>query len=81
MVRREGQTFAVVGACPRPATIYSDGGILREGITEQSARAFGEKVAAEGVFGSNSRSGADYRRKIAAVLVRRAALALKEQEG
>ena len=81
VVRREGETFAVVGACPRPAAIYPDGGVLAEGITEPSARAFGEKVAAEAVFGSNSRSGADYRRKVAAVLVRRAALALKEQEG
>jgi CO/xanthine dehydrogenase FAD-binding subunit len=81
VVHREGETFAVVGACPRPAAIYPDGGVLAEGITEPSARAFGEKVAAEAVFGSNSRAGADYRRKIAAVLVRRAALALKEQEG
>ena len=81
VVRRAGETFAVVGACPRCAAVYSDGGLLAEGITEDSARAFGEKVAAEAVFGSNSRGGADYRRKVAAVLVRRAALGLTEQEG
>lgn len=81
VVRRGGETFAVMGACPRNPAVYSDGGLLGKGITEDSARAFGEKVAAEAVFGSNSRAGADYRRKVAAVLVRRAALGLKEQEG
>ena len=81
VVRRAGETFAVVGACPRNAAVYHDDGTLQGVITEESARAFGERTAAQAVFGSNSRAGADYRRKVAAVLVRRAALALQEQEG
>lgn len=82
VVRREGEAFAVVGARPRNPEVYRDTqGLLGGGITEESARAFGGDVARRAVFGSNSRAGADYRRKVAAVLVRRAALALKEQEG
>ena len=78
VVRRAGETFAVVGARPRCAAVYGDEGILAGGVTEESARAFGESVAARAVFGANSRGGAEYRRKVAAVLVRRAAFALKE---
>lgn len=81
-VQRGGETFAVVGARPRNAALVRDtAGLLTGGITPESAAAFGEQAAGELAFGSNSRAGADYRRKVAAVLVRRAALALKEQEG
>ena len=82
VVQRGGETFAVVGARPRAAAMVRDtAGLLKNGITPESAAAFGEQAAKELTFGSNSRAGADYRRKVAAVLVRRAALALKEQEG
>ena len=80
-VKREEKIFAVVGARPRNAERY-DGGELLDGIiTEESAAAFGAQVAGEAAFGSNTRAGGDYRRKVAAVLVRRAVLALQEQEG
>ena len=80
-VQREGKVFAVVGARPRNAERYDGSGLFDGGVTEEAAGAFGEQVAAEAAFGSNSRAGGDYRRKVAAVLVRRAVLALKEQEG
>ena len=60
---------------------YDGSGLLAGGITEETAADFGQRVAREGTFGSNSRAGEEYRRKVAAVLVRRAVLALKEQEG
>ena len=80
-VKREEKIFAVVGARPRNAERYDGGTLFDGGITEETAAAFGEQVAAEAAFGSNTRAGGEYRRKVAAVLVRRAALALKEQEG
>ena len=80
-VQREGKVFAVVGARPRNAEAYDGSGLLAGGITEETAADFGQRVAREGTFGSNSRAGEEYRRKVAAVLVRRAVLALKEQEG
>ena len=80
-MKREEKIFAVVGARPRNAQRYDDCGHFVGGITEVSAGAFGEEVAAKAAFGSNSRAGGDYRRKVAAVLVRRAVLALQEQEG
>ena len=80
-VERAGEVYAVVGARPRNAQRYESGDLFAQGITGEAARAFGETVAARAAFGSNSRAGADYRRKVAAVLVRRAVLALREQEG
>ena len=81
VVQREGEVFAVVGARPRNAEVYPDTeGRFAAGITEESARAFGEDVAARASFGSNCRAGKEYRQKVSAVLVRRAALALGEQE-
>ena len=80
-VERRGRVFAVVGARPRPAAVYEGGGLFDGGVTEESARAFGGRVAAQAAFGSNCRAGKDYRSKVAAVLVRRAVLALREQEG
>ena len=56
-------------------------GLLSHGITAEGAAAFGVQAAQTLTFGSNSRAGADYRRKVAAVLVRRAVMALAEQEG
>ena len=82
VVKKEETVFAVVGARPRNAALYPDcEGILCGGITAQSAAAFGEAVAAEAVFGSNSRAGKDYRKKVCAVLVRRGVLALADKEG
>ena len=80
-VQRQGEVFAVVGARPRNAERYDGGELFAGGITEETAAAFGAQVAAKAAFGSNSRAGGAYRRKVATVLVRRAVLALKEQEG
>lgn len=81
-VQRAGETFVVLGARPRNAAIVRDtAGLLKDGITPESAAAFGARASEELAFGSNSRAGADYRRKVAAVLVRRAVLALCVKEG
>lgn len=78
-VRADGVRCAV-GARPMKARLYTgDPALLAEGITPESAAAFGESIAAEATFGSNLRAGADYRRAVCGVLVRRALLACKEE--
>lgn len=75
----EGAYICAVGARPAKAAVYEDmEGILAEGITEETAAAFAEYVASRADFGSNLRGGAAYRERICKVLVRRAALALRE---
>ena len=75
----EGRYTCAVGARPAKAAVYEDvEGLLTEGITEETAAAFAENVAARADFGSNLRGGAAYRERICKVLVRRAALALLE---
>lgn len=75
----EGAYICAVGARPAKAAVYEDmEGILAEGITEETAAAFAEYVADRADFGSNLRGGAAYRERICKVLVRRAALALRE---
>lgn len=77
-VRADGVRCAV-GARPMKARLYDgDAALLSEGITPESAAAFAESIAAAAEFGSNLRAGADYRRAICKVLVRRALLACKE---
>lgn len=77
--RLEGRYICAVGARPAKAAVYEDvEGLLTEGITEETAAAFAENVAARADFGSNLRGGAAYRERICKVLVRRAALALLE---
>ena len=77
-LRADGVRCAV-GARPMKARLYQgDPALLAGGITPESAAAFAESIAAEAAFGSNSRAGADYRRAICKVLVRRALLACKE---
>lgn len=71
-----------VGARPGKAVaVRDDAGLLAGGIDGTSAREFADFAARWVTFGSNSRAGADYRRTVCAVLVRRALLALPEQEG
>lgn len=78
-VRADGVRCAI-GARPMKARLYTgDPALLAEGITPESAAAFGESIAAEATFGSNLRAGADYRRAVCGVLVRRALLACKEE--
>lgn len=77
-VRADGVRCAI-GARPMKAQLYTgDPALLAGGITPESAAAFGESIAAEVPFGSNLRAGADYRRAVCKVLVRRALLACKE---
>lgn len=69
---------AVIGARPYKAVVIEDEtGILANGITEESAKRFGNYVASVTAFGSNMRASAEYRSMIAEVLVKRACLALE----
>ena len=63
-----------------PAVVFTDDkGILAQGITEDSARAFAEDIASRAALAGNLRGSADYRREICKVLVRRAAMALGKE--
>lgn len=76
--RIDGKYTCAIGARPAKAVPFTDEtGILAQGITEESARAFGEAVAERTEFGSNLRAGAAYRKKICAVLVRRALMGME----
>lgn len=75
----ENNYNCVIGARPMKAVLYTDEkGLLAEGITAEAAAAFAEDIASKAEFGSNTRGGADYRKKLCEVFVRRAALALME---
>ncbi len=76
---RSGVYTCAVGARPAIAVPFADeSGILANGINEESAAAFAEAIAERAVFGSNMRGSGEYRKKLCAVLVRRALLAMKE---
>lgn len=77
--RIEGKYTCAVGARPGAAVpFYDENGILNGGITTESAEAFGKFVADKAHFESNVRAGAEYRKKLCSVLVKRALLNLKE---
>ena len=79
--RKDGAYTCVIGARPQKAQVYRDEkGLLSGGVTEETARAFGEDVAERAKFGSSLRAGEEYRQKVCAVLVRRGLLAM-EKEG
>ena len=70
-----------VGARPMRAVYTSDlNGILNEGITPETAAAFGAWVSEQVTTGSNVRASADYRKKMIAVLTKRNMIELAEQE-
>lgn len=76
----DGKYTCAVGARPSFAVpYYDDKNILKEGINEKSAEAFGKEIAEKANFGSNMRGSAEYRKKICEVLVRRAVLSLEEE--
>lgn len=76
----DGVYTCAVGARPGLAVSFEDdSGILKDGITRESAERFGEEIASRAVFGSNMRGSAQYRQKVCAVLVRRALMALEEE--
>ena len=75
----DGIWRCAIGARPEKAVLLTDAEkILAEGVTADTAAAFGSYVADHVRFGSNVRAGAEYRRTICPVLVRRALLAMKE---
>ncbi len=77
--RKAGVYTCAIGARPGKAVVFTDeDNILKAGVTEESAAAFGRYMADRCTFESNLRGSADYRRKICAVLVRRALLQLQE---
>ena len=72
---QDGATSAVIGARPGRAVWIPDSEqILQNNITEEKAEAFGTYAAGQIVTGSNMRAGAEYRRHLAEVLVKRAVL-------
>ncbi len=76
---KNGIYTCAIGARPGKAVVFSDAdGILKDGITKESAAAFGAYIAEKTSFESNLRGSAEYREKICAVLVRRALLQLQE---
>lgn len=78
--RKDGAYTCVIGARPQMAQVYRDEkGLLSGGVTEETARAFGEDVAQRAKFGSSLRAGEEYRQKVCAVLVRRGLLAMKKE--
>ncbi len=76
---REGTYTCAIGARPGKAVVFHDEeGLLKEGITEERAAAFGRWIAQQCAFETNLRGSEAYRRKICAVLVRRALLQMRE---
>lgn len=72
-----GEYRAVIGARPARAMIIRDEqGLLAEGITEDTAKAFAAFVAEKAPTGSNARGSAAYRTHLIRVLTARAALEL-----
>ena len=71
---------AVIGARPGKAVIVMDeNGILKAGITAETAEAFGEYVSKNITTGSNLRGSAKYRKQLAAVLTKRAVNAINKE--
>ena len=71
-----------MGARPGKAVVVHDEtGLLKEGITPESARAFAEYAARTVPTGTNSRAGAEYRTHLVRVLTERMLLELAEKEG
>jgi CO/xanthine dehydrogenase FAD-binding subunit len=62
-----------IGARPmRAVCLRDEEGILKDGVTHESAKAFGDYVCKTVKTGSNMRAGAEYRSTIAGVLTKRA---------
>ena len=73
VTRREEKVCAVIGARPaRAVAIYDEADLLKNGVTDASARAFADYVAEHLVTGSNKRAQAQYRTHLVKVLTRRA---------
>lgn len=78
VTRREEKVCAVIGARPaRAVAIYDEADLLKNGVTDASARAFADYVAEHVVTGSNKRAQAQYRTHLVKVLTRRACQGLR----
>lgn len=78
-VSEKGGSYTVVlGATPYKAKIV-DGLALQDPSNEEEVNAFVEKVLEQMRFGSNMRGGAEYRKAIAGVLIKRAIAELNTQ--
>lgn len=78
--RIDGIYRCAVGARPgKAALLLDETGLLCPEADLDRAKKFGEWVSRKLEFGSNMRAGADYRRKVCAVLVRRGIMALEEE--
>ena len=79
--KAEEEIRCVIGARPMPAVCLRDeNGILRDGITQESAVAFGNYIKENIVTGSNMRGSSGYRNILSGVLVKRALLQIAEME-
>ncbi len=75
----EKETRCCVGARPMKAVCLRDEqGILKDGITKESARAFGRYVKENVKTGSNLRGSGEYRSMLAETLAKRALLTAAE---
>lgn len=73
----DGEIRCSIGARPSKAVLLTDKkGLLADGITPETAEAFGEYVSKHIYTGSNLRGSAAYRKHLAKVLASRAALEL-----
>lgn len=79
MSKLNNQYLCVIGARPLKAIVLEDSKLLlANGINEESAKLFASEIADQLVLGTNLRGSKEYRRKIAKVLIKRALLALEE---
>lgn len=79
VTEQEGAYRCVIGARPMKAVCFTDEqGMLKNGIDERSAEAFGAYVSEQVETASNLRGSREYRKQLAKVLTRRALLKLEE---
>lgn len=78
-ISKMGESYqAVIGARPGRAVVITDEeGILKNGVTEESARSYGAYVAEHIQTGSNMRGSKEYRSHLIKVLVERTLLAME----
>ncbi|HCL01226.1 MAG TPA: molybdopterin dehydrogenase [Lachnoclostridium phytofermentans] len=77
----DGMYRCVVGARPKRAVcLYDTNGILKDGITQESAEKFGEFIKSQIITGSNMRGSEEYRKILSGVLSKRSLFKLKDYE-
>lgn len=81
MAEVDGKICGTIGARPGRAVLFCDEeGICADGITEESAASFADYVKGHVTTGTNYRAGAEYRRKMAGVLTKRALLSMADHK-